>query len=204
MKLIFSDQIDFFHFLSQAIEQVKDVEVSAELKFARLLILRRSLAEKQHNPPGFEGWVKEQQSSIYYSEPAGEWLVSPDLFWNLQAEYRLLPIAGDIAWETANNPLGGKCEGYLPCHLSRINSTYGRYLALYPGGKHAANALNTIAEHFKGFTEQLDYEYDRSAYLILQQELTQLRPTAEKTSAADKNTVLEQLERIAKLHLKRN
>lgn len=200
-KLSFSDQMDFFYFLERVIKEVEEPEIAAELKFARLLILRRSLGEKQNNPPGFEGWIKEQRANIYHHEPAGEWFVSPDLFWKLREEYRVLLIADDIAWEAANNPLGGECEGYLPCEISRLNQTFGRYLMLYPEGKYTSKALEALAQHLKFFTENKHDTYDRSDYLILQQELNQLHTTVEKTSGANKAGVLKQLDQITELHL---
>ncbi len=202
-RLSFSDQVDFFHFLERTIEEVTDPEIAAELKLARLLILQRSLREQHNHPQNFEGWIKEQQASIYYNEVGGEWLVSPDLFWKLQEEYRVLLIADDIAWEAANNPLGGECEGYLPCHLSRANQTLGRYVELYPQGKFVSKALEAIAEYLQYFTTSKNFDYDRSDYLIIQHEIDQLRTAVGKTSAANKDNVLKQLEQITALHLDR-
>lgn len=200
-RLSFSEQVDFFHFLTRTIEEVTDPEITAELKLAHLLILQRSLREQPNNPQNFEGWIKEQQANIYYNEPGGEWLVSPDLFWNLQEEYRVLLIADDIAWKAANNPLGGECEGYLPCYLSRVNQAQGRYLALYPEGKYASKALDFIAEYLQNFTTNKYDDYDRSDYIILQHEIDQLRPIVEKASATNKTLVLKQLDQITELHL---
>ena len=202
-QLNFFDQIDLVRFLTHASAEVSTPEIAAELKLARLRVLRQSLEPLQTPPPEFEEWTQEQQANIYYGEIQGRWLVWSNLFWDLHAQYQTLPIADDIAWEAAQNPSGGECEGYVPCHLSRINQSYGKYLTLYPAGKYTLNALQIIRELLQHFTQHKYTDYDRSGYLTLQQELTRLRSTIEATTASEKTHVLDQLNQIAQLHLQR-
>lgn len=166
-------------------------------------MLGQSLEPLQNPPPEFQEWIHEQQANIYYAEIQGTWLVLPNLLWNLYAGYQTLPIADDIAWEAAQNPLGGECEGYVPCHLSRINQSYGKYLTRYPAGKYTSNALQTISEWLQHFTQHKYTEYDRTGYLTLQNELKRLRSIVEATSIPEKTGVLDQLDQIARLHLQR-
>src|SRR6185436_4079948 len=86
---------------------------------------------------------------------AGQWLVKSDLFWNLQKRYATLAIADQIAWEGARNYLPGECEGYIPCHLSSVNLTDGKYLKLYPKGAHVSESLDSIIETLEGLQETL-------------------------------------------------
>ncbi len=197
------DQIDLVRFLTRASEEVRLPAIAAELKLARLRMLRQSVEPLQSPPPEFQEWVQEQQTDIYYSEIQGKWLVWSNLFWDLQSEYQSFPIADDIAWEAAQNPTGGECEEYLPCHLSRINQSYGKYLTLYPTGKYTPEALQTLSEWLQNFTQHKYSDYDLSGYLLLQRELKRLRSSAEATSVPEKTGVLDQLDQIARLHLRR-
>lgn len=197
------DQIDLVRFLTRASEEVRLPAIAAELKLARLRVLRQSVEPLQSPPPEFQEWVQEQQTDIYYSEIQGKWLVWSNLFWDLQSEYQSFPIADDIAWEAAQNPTGGECEEYLPCHLSRINQSYGKYLTLYPTGKYTPQALQTLSEWLQNFTQHKYSDYDLSGYLLLQRELKRLRSSAEATSVPEKTGVLDQLDQIARLHLRR-
>ncbi|GAK60030.1 hypothetical protein U27_07017 [Candidatus Vecturithrix granuli] len=202
-QLNWFDQIDLVRFLTHASGEVSTPAIAAELKLARLRVLRQSLEPLQNPPPEFQAWIQEQQANIYYAEIQGTWLVLPNVFWDLYAEYQTLPIADDIAWEAAQNPVGGECEGYVPCHLSRINQSYGRYLTLYPTGKYTSTALHTISEELQNFTQHKYTDYDRTGYLTLQNEIKRLRSIVEATSIPEKVGVLEQLEQIARLHLHR-
>lgn len=197
------DQIDLARFLSRVSEEVSTPQIAAELKLARLRVLRQSLEPLETPPPEFEEWTQEQQESIYYGEIQDRWFVWSNLFWELHAEYQHLPISDEIAWEAAKNPTGGECEGYVPCHLSRINRSYGTYLSLYPSGEYASQALEAISAILQHFTQQKSSDYDRSGYLMLQQELKRLRSTIEATTVPEKNKVSDQLKQIAQLHLQR-
>lgn len=203
VQLNWFDQIDFVRFLTRASAEVQNPGIAADFKLTRLRVLRQSIQLLQNPPPEFQEWIQEQQANIYYAEIQGTWLVLPNIFWELCAEYQALPIADDIAWEAAQNPVGGECEGYVPCHLSRINQSYGRYLTLYPAGKYAPTALQAISEELQNFTQHKYTDYDRTGYLTLQNERRRLRSIVEATSIPEKVGVLDQLEQIARLHLHR-
>jgi hypothetical protein len=145
----FPELSDLVVFLERAVKEVKEREALAELELARLVALQRSLAnidmmEKDKEP--FAAWTKAREEQIVYSDPSGLWYVRAEMFWNLQARYKDLPSAEAIAWEAAQIPLPGECEGYLPCHLYALSETDGRYLKLYPRGAHAGDALRNISE----------------------------------------------------------
>jgi hypothetical protein len=145
----FNDLADLVRFLSVATAEVPEMDVRTELELARLLAMKRAAAAipiDQQQQPQYQTWIKAQGNNVVYSEPAGQWLVSSDLFWGLQKKASALQIADRIAWEAARNPLPGECEGYLPCHFALLNRTDGKYLELYPRGVHAEEALKNIAE----------------------------------------------------------
>jgi hypothetical protein len=154
----FAELSELVRFLSRVTKEVTRREARAELELARLTALARSLAsfsiESQEQPP-FKAWTTEHDAEINYSEPAGQWYVRSNLFWDLQARYKDLPVAERAAWQGAGTPIPGECEGFLPCYFAMESMTYGKYLELYPRGPHAEEALAQIGELLKQVTEDL-------------------------------------------------
>ena len=54
------------------------------------------------------------------------------------------PLAEEIAWEAANTPVGGECEGYLPCYTGSDLLGIGRFLRDFPKSSRAKEALAGI------------------------------------------------------------
>jgi hypothetical protein len=148
----FGDQVDLVHFLERAAAEVTLPESIAELELDGLLALRLSLSsipiDKREQQPYVE-WTNEQREKIVYSEPAGQWFVRSELFWQLQKRFHSLAGTERIAWEAASNPLPGECEDNLACQFELARQTDGRYLKLYPHGEHAGQAVEGIAQTAK-------------------------------------------------------
>src|SRR5262249_1838133 len=160
----FVDWADLSRFLTTAATEVSDKEALAWLELARLLAMRNAAAAMpidNHNQPPLQPWLKANEANLIYSDPAGQWFVKAELFWNLHKKYSTLPIADQIAWEAANTSLGGECEGYVPCHLSRLNVTSGRYLKLYPEGAHISEALDQMQEELQSLIEYHNTEKEK-------------------------------------------
>ena len=203
---IFPELSDLVRFLDRATREVKGRHTLAELELARLVALQRSLAnidmtdlEKQP----YAGWTKQHEAQIVYSEPAGQWFVRSELFWDLQARYKDLPAAEQIAWEGAQMPLPGECEGYLPCHLYTLTQSEGRYLKLYPRGAHAGDALNQISEFLASVVE--DQHADNPVFQVPPEDRAELAKTiaelrAQVAPAAHplRARALEQLDAVAR------
>jgi hypothetical protein len=145
----FGDLAETVVFLNRAVTSLTAREALAELELARLQALGRSFAsisiEDLEKTP-YKQWAQEHEASVVYSEPAGQYFVNSERLWALREKYADLPFAERIAWEAAQTPLPGECEGYLPCYLYTETMTNGRYLKLYPRGQHAAAALGEIAD----------------------------------------------------------
>lgn len=92
----------------------------------------------------YKSLVSRNQKDLVYSDPSGEWLVLSKRYWDLQAKYARLPIADEIAWSAANNPIPGECEGYINCYVYESRRTFGQYLKLYPHGKYARQATTQL------------------------------------------------------------
>lgn len=201
----FAEWSDFEKFLSKAITEIKQIAVLAELEFARLVATKRALEsipfDKQQEPV-YQNWIKAREKSVVYSEPAGQWFVRADLFWDLQKKYSALAIAEQIAWTAANNPLPGECEGYIPCHLYAFNQTEGRYLKLYPRGPHVNEAVDNLAEQLEQFVNDIKTATppDATDRGEAQTVLRELRTAVTKTAAQKKAVVLRQLDALEKYY----
>jgi DNA-directed RNA polymerase subunit F len=152
----FADASELVRFAERAAKEATGRGARAELEFARLRGLARSLTfltsgEQLEGP--FKQWAAEHESEITYSEPSGEWYVRADSLWDLQAKYKELPLAERIAWEAAQTPLPGECEGDLTCDMYYLSATNGRYVKLYPRGAHAADALKSLEEMVNAVVE---------------------------------------------------
>jgi len=201
----FGDLADLVKFLDRATKEVKRRDALAPLELARLLALHRSLAaipfEELEKPP-YNRWTKEREAEVVYSEPAGQWFVRADLLWGLQKKYRDLRVAERIAWEAAQIPLPGECEGYLPCYVSIETMTNGMYLKLYPRGPHADAALGQIGEFFERVSEDLRgdnpvFEVPKEDRAEFQKMVAELRAQIAPVTNAKKVRLLKRLDDIA-------
>ncbi|HEX8281771.1 MAG TPA: SH3 domain-containing protein [Pyrinomonadaceae bacterium] len=202
----FPELSELVRFLDRAVKEVTRRDARAELELTRMVALGRSLAnismENLEKPP-YKPWVKEYENEIVYSEPAGQWFVRSELLWGLRRKYAALPVAERIAWEAAQTPLPGECEGYLPCYVYKETETDGRYLKLYPRGAHADAALSNLAEFFGNVTEDLRganpvYEVPREDRANFRKSVAALRAQLALVPAAKKSRVLAQLDEVAR------
>ncbi len=202
----FADLSELVRFLDRAAKEVNSRDALAELELMRLVALARSLAniamENLEKPP-YKPWVTEHEREIVYSEPAGQWFVRSERFWALQQKYRAMPLAERAAWQAAQTPLPGECEGYLPCYLYLESETNGRYLKLYPRGAHADAALAELSEFFGHVTEDLRgsnpvFEVPREDRANFSKSVAGLRAQLALVPAPKKARVLSQLDEIAR------
>ncbi len=200
----FPELSELVRFLDRATKEVTRREARAELELTRLLALGRSLAniamEDLEKPP-YSFWVKEHDPEIVYSEPAGQWFVRSELLWKLRTKYAGLVLAERIAWEAAQTPLPGECEGYLPCYFYKETETNGLYLKLYPRGAHADRALAGISEFFGHVTEDIRgsnpvFEVPREDRASFRKSVAALRAQLALVPAAKKARVVAQLDEI--------
>jgi len=201
----FSDGVDLVKFLERAVRETRR-NASAEFELRHLLALQKSLAaipvSKQEDPP-YQPWIKAQGGQVVYSEPAGQWYVRAESFWNLERKYRSLPVAERIAWEASQIPLPGECEGYLPCHLDYEAQTAGSYLKLYPRGAHAAKAVDTISEQFMQVLEDFKagnntYDVPKEERAAFQKQIVEFRAVLSRVSNPKAALAVKQLDQIAR------
>lgn len=176
--------------------------VAAEYK--RLLALRDKLdkipMEKLDREPN-KSYIKRNKKDIVYSDPAGQWFVRADRFWNLAKRNRSLALSDDIAWTAAQTPLPGECEGYLNCYIFNENATLGEYLRMYPAGKHSKKALSQFVEWVSPMVapdakSTYDGPTEASDKAELHKMISELRATFAKIKGAGKDEPLSLLGKL--------
>lgn len=207
----FADSSELVRFAERAAGEVSRRDARAELEFARLRALAASikfLAAGDQQTEAYKQWQKEHDSEIVYSEPSGEWYVRAELFWDLQAKYKDLPLAERVAWEAASTPLPGECEGDVTCNLYYLSETGGRYLKLYPRGAHAVEALKSLEETTNAVVEDSRsanhmYEVPPGTDADFTKTLATLRAQLSPAATPQAARVLKQLDAIARLSHRR-
>jgi len=207
----FADSSELVRFAERAAKEVSGRGARAELEFARLRALARSISFLQggeQQDETYKRWASEHESEIVYSEPSGEWYVRADLLWDLQAKYKDLPVAERIAWEAAQTPLPGECEGDLTCDLYYLSATSGRYVKLYPRGEHAADALKSVEELVNAVVEDSRsanhvYEVPAASDAEFAKLLATLRSQLTPAAGPAATRILKQLDAIARLSQRR-
>lgn len=201
----FADASELVRFAERAAKEVSGRGARAELEFVRLRALARSITFLQggeQQDETYKRWASEHEPEIVYSEPSGEWYVRADLLWDLQAKYKDLPVAERIAWEAAQTPLPGECEGDLSCNMFYLSATNGRYVKLYPRGAHAAEALKGIEEMVNGVVEDSRsanpiYEVPNGSDTEFKKLLATLRSQLTPAAGPAATRILKQLDVIA-------
>ena len=116
------------------------------LRSVRWLLAAIPMGSEDEDP--YRGWLAGHESQVVYSEPAGQWLIDPDLIWRVHA-HRSGPDAERLAWLAVENGMPGECEGYVPCTAYTLDRLYGEYLRRHPFGAYAAEAAAGIRESFQ-------------------------------------------------------
>lgn len=179
---------------------------AADLQLKRLLALRAALksipAGAKDSAP-YKEFLRAHDKEIVYSEPAGEYLVTSNLFWDLHKKYKDTPLADQIAWAAAQNPLPGECEGYVNCHLFYGRMTNGEYLNLHPTGKNNLEALTNLTNMLEPIVNDLNAKAvytgpndvtDRAEFNNL---IAELRTIVSRLPLTEKEKTLQQLKSIA-------
>jgi hypothetical protein len=96
--------------------------------------------------PPYRPWLAAHESTVVYSEPAGQWLVSPDLVRAVHDSHGSTRSGDDIAWFLVTNGYPGECEGYVPCYAHIMNWLDGEYLRRHPDGRRVSEAVARVRE----------------------------------------------------------
>ncbi len=208
-QMDFESASEFYEFLSNARGDLDTSDKSADLELKRLLALRSALktipVDKRETSP-YKDFLKAQEKEIVYNEPAGQWLVTSNQFWDLHSKYKKSVVSDTIAWEAANNPLPGECEGYVNCYLFDMRMRFGEYLNLHPNGKNSAEALRNMTNYLSPIVADLQQKAvyngptdvtDRAEFNNL---IAELRTIVARLPFVEKEKALQQLRQIAEAY----
>lgn len=208
-QMDYESATEFYEFTSKVGGELDASDKSAEIELKRLLALRSALkavpVEKTEIAP-YKDFLKSQEKEIVYNEPAGQWLVASNQFWNLHNKYKKTGVSETIAWEAANNPLPGECEGYVNCYLFDMRMRFGEYLALHPNGKHSAEALKNLSDYLAPIAADANQKTvyqaptdvtDRAEFNNL---IAELRTIIARLPFVEKEKALQQLRIIAEAY----
>jgi hypothetical protein len=115
------------------------------LRGMRWLLAAIPMGAEREEP--YRRWLEGHEPLVVYSEPAGQWLIEPDVIWRVHG-HAARPDAEALAWLAVENGMPGECEGYVPCTAYMLDRLYGEYLRRHPSGAHAAEAAAGIRESF--------------------------------------------------------
>ncbi len=208
-QMDFESAAEFYEFLSNVGGELEISDKSAEIELKRLLALRSALrtipADKRETAP-YSVFLKTREREIVYNEPAGEWLVVSNEFWSLHTKYRKSAVADTIAWEAANNPLPGECQGYVNCYLFDMRMRFAEYLNLHPNGTRAGEALKNMTVYFSPIVADAQQKTvytgptdvtDRAEFNNL---IAELRTIVARLQFVEKEKTLQQLRTIAEAY----
>lgn len=113
--------------------------------------------------PPYRDWIARHEQIVTYSEPAGQWLITPEVMWRTHDAHRTTASAEAIAWLAIENGYPGECEGYVPCYANIMNWLDGEYLRRHPRGAHASEIVGRVREALARSLESLSGPYAASA-----------------------------------------
>jgi hypothetical protein len=174
----------------------------------RLLALQRSLDALLREKPRLmryeaadvDPWLHRFRGEIAYSEPAGQWFVNADLFWRLRERYAGRPVAENIAWAAATQPIPGECEDDPECQFTLQEWTMARYLGLHPAGAHSGEALKQLGEALGWAAKSAEREpfcRPGTRGAVTPERIRKMRQAIDRASGAGRAQALAALERLA-------
>jgi hypothetical protein len=208
-SMSFSDASEVYEFLTRIVPEIKTPATAAEFSLKRLQALAAALDKipiVKSDDKVYKNFTTAQDKFIVYSDPAGQYFVRAELFWDLHKKYKGTVIGEEIAWSGARTYLPGECEGYVVCYLYNMRETDGTYLENYPDGKHSAEALKNIIAYMEPmandtkdksiYTGPSDLS-DRAEFNRL---LSELRGIVSKVPFVDKDKALQQIAKMAEIY----
>ncbi len=206
-KIDFDTASELFEFLSNIQPEVAGSNAESYFSLNRLIALAAALDampfDKIDKPP-YKTFADNNEPDIVYSEPAGQYFVNADRFWDLREKFSALPIAEEIAWRASETNLPGECEGYVVCHLYNLRETSAKYLEYYPNGTHSKKLIEVTAEYLKMIADGAGGDEKTGFYITsepddrtqLEQHVSELREIIFKISSPLKSKIIGYLDTI--------
>jgi hypothetical protein len=200
-NLSFEDAVAAYKLADKAIPQAKTRNAKGELELDKLIALQRSYdsipADKMQQAP-YVDWYKQHSSISFGDDPSGQYLVSTKPFWAVADQYKNDAIGDTIAWQAAQQRLGGECEGFIGCSSVASQRTDGEYLKRYPKGQHVKAALDNVTANFKYMLQEWNkLEQDTSDVNLKEWDVI-LSPQANNPNAKKALGYLKQMQGLKK------
>ena len=144
----FLERVDYVTCLSKALSEPGNNRDAAELFLARAIALGRAAelverSDKLGEP--YKGFMQRYGGQLDW-DPDGYAVRAGDM-WAAEEKYRGEPAAEALAWTAAAFSAVPKiCGREIACAVARARAYWGEYLARYPNGAHAQEAMDAIAE----------------------------------------------------------
>lgn len=136
-------------FVERVAGELEDRELAARWAWLRLRALgaaARSLPLMYVTTQPHQDWVDAHAPLVRYFELGGYYGLDGAAVIHEHDRHAGTRAADDIMWLAARAGIGGECEGWVPCYVNAALMLDGEYLRRYPSGRHAAAAVQRIAE----------------------------------------------------------
>ena len=144
----FFERVDYVTCLSRAVTEQAESRDAAELVYARAIAVGRAAelverSDKLGEP--YKGFMQRYGAQLDW-DPDGYAIRASDM-WTAEEKYRGEPAAESLAWAAASfSAMPRICGREVACSVQRARAYWGEYLARYPNGVHAQEAMDAIAE----------------------------------------------------------
>ena len=202
----FTGAVAMYDFLTRVSAEMQPSDAAADLELKRIVALRSAVSgidRQNRNVSPYADFMREHEADILFNDATGEFVVSSNLFWNLATKYRDYGAGDEIAWNAARNPLPGSCGQALSCYIFNLRMSDGEYLALYPNGRRADDAMKNLSMMLQPMIADLGEKRlfritsDQESKDELNSLVAELKTIVNRSGAAEKATVLGQLGQIS-------
>lgn len=155
----FASWIELESFIDRMRADLTDREVEARFALFRLQAISATAraGERYNRPlaPAFAEWLEAHKSLLARNEPGGVWIVRRDVILAEHDRFKGTREGDQIAWFAVTNGLGGECEGFVVCYLTRDDLLWAEYLRRQPAGFSVRTALGELRERATYYREDL-------------------------------------------------
>lgn len=101
-------------------------------------------------------YAKNHSDQYFYNEIGGNYIYQGKDLKEIMNKFPESGLADKAAFLLATIPLGGECEGYVPCYVNAALYSYTPFFKKYPDSPYIVNAINKVNETIKGIRESED------------------------------------------------
>jgi len=177
------------------------VSSSGILQFRRLRLINQVLSREDarghalDREPLKKAWVLAHLALVRYFDPADEWVMRPETYWNLYEQYKQAPWAEELAWAAAQLHIPGD-ECYADCLLDTIDKTFLQYWTRYPNGYAISQAVTEAARIAKGAADIACFDAKNADFVVPRPLIENIRNSLVNVTAPEKRQVLNYLDQI--------